>query len=79
MHNPAHYARELLSEFQACAQKDGVDVAAIELHHHHPIQNLLDMMLDADVTSDVLNHHLFRGAKAHLFLKRWVGLVLGRE
>jgi hypothetical protein len=33
MHNPAHYARELLSEFQACAQKDGVDVAAIELHH----------------------------------------------
>jgi hypothetical protein len=33
MHNPAHYARELLSEFQACAQQDGVDVAAIELHH----------------------------------------------
>ena len=33
MHHPAHFARELLTEFQACAKKDGVDLASIELHH----------------------------------------------
>jgi hypothetical protein len=33
MDNPAHYARELLSEFQACAKEDGVYLAPIELHH----------------------------------------------
>ena len=33
MYHPAHYARELLSEFQACAKKDGVALASIELHH----------------------------------------------